>query len=971
MSENLISTAEQLFGKENIILIIDKKYTIKGYNLSAKKHIKKFFRKEVDKGHKIQEIIDYFSFREFYSYVEQAFSTKKPVFFVFDNENKTFFNGLYYLKGKIVIVIPPTYNIIDSKSYFYRTIPEILFKVEIKKDGKKDIRVLSGSFSKHLGVNTRKYFEDIVSGKLEKYIPEDDIKRLIETAKKLKKRKTVKLLYRFKNPRTKKILWLEEKVVRNYNNKNQHVANIGITRVVTNEINYLQKLKESERKFRFLFENNLSGLFISNLSTGKIIDCNTSFAKILGYTKKEILQKNALDLYFRKEDRENYLKDLHKKGYLESYKIKLKSKSGKPVWVMENVKITENKETGESFIHGSLIDITENVNFEGRIIQKEKELSYLLETSPMGVILVREDKIIYCNHAFAKITEKGYRNIIGKDISIFFPEEEYKKIKKWVYSEKKGKESIETILLKKRRKYIEVEMFVRFVEYEGKVAIMFTFHNLAEKREMERIKIRSEITMEINKKLREEIKHRKLIEEQLRVTQKYNKSIIDSSLDMIIACDNKGRIIEYNVAAKKTFGYEWEEAVGKSVELLYANETERNIVWEGLYKNGHYVGEVENRRKNGETFISFLSASVLRDEKNRIIGTMGISRDISLLKQTEKILKQNEQTIRAIINSIPETILRIEKSTLNVVELFNTNKLGIPGFFMSDQVHTQHNIKEIISIPSVTDKIVSGIFSVAETSPQKITFIWKGTEYVISYLFSELNEKEMLLVLKNITEEEQSSRTIKKALTEKEILLKEIHHRVKNNLQVISSLLNLQQTFLEDEKALKVIKESQTRIRSMAFLHENLYRNKDFSNIDFQVYLCNLVNNLSMTYFDETKDIKVILNNKIEKMHIDQALPCGLIINELISNAFKYAFPHTKKGEIQVNAYVVEDQIYIAVSDNGVGFKKDFNIKQTPTLGWQLIHSLCEQLDAEMWLNSENGVKFVFNFKKISTNVKN
>ncbi|AVH69563.1 sensor histidine kinase [Nostoc sp. 'Lobaria pulmonaria (5183) cyanobiont'] len=208
-------------------------------------------------------------------------------------------------------------------------------------------------------------------------------------------------------------------------------------------------------------------------------------------------------------------------------------------------------------------------------------------------------------------------------------------------------------------------------------------------------------------------------------------------------------------------------------------------------------------------------------------------------------------------------------------------------------------------------------------------------------------------------ERKQAEEQIKASLQEKEVLLKEIHHRVKNNLQIISSLLNLQAEYLKDNQALEVFKDSQNRIESMALIHEKLYQSQDLARINFADYIQDLVTNLFYSYNVNSSAITLKMNVEEVFLVIDAAIPCGLIINELISNSLKYAFTQTEGGEICIDFYPNKVNLYtLTISDNGVGFAQDFDFHNTESLGLRLVKGLTHQLKGNIDFSSNNGVKY-------------
>lgn len=224
----------------------------------------------------------------------------------------------------------------------------------------------------------------------------------------------------------------------------------------------------------------------------------------------------------------------------------------------------------------------------------------------------------------------------------------------------------------------------------------------------------------------------------------------------------------------------------------------------------------------------------------------------------------------------------------------------------------------------------------------------------------ELREVEVRLARR------QAEEQIKLALQEKEVLLREVHHRVKNNLQIISSLLNLQAKYLNDEQILEIFKNSQNRIETMALIHEKLYQSEDLSRIDFAQYIRKLTHNLFFAYAVDSNLIKLKVSIENVFFGVDTVIPCGLIINELVSNSLKHAFPTGRSGEICVNIFQLNDdnKIALVVSDNGIGIPGEFNLKSLKSLGLRLVNILTNQLKGNIELERTRGVEFKVVFPK-------
>jgi PAS domain S-box-containing protein len=433
-----------------------------------------------------------------------------------------------------------------------------------------------------------------------------------------------------------------------------------------------------------------------------------------------------------------------------------------------------------------------------------------------------------------------------KNLFSYVLPEYHDKIKTRKAEMNKGKESpfIEIKIRRPDGKTIEVETKTNRIIHHGIPSVEVVFHDISLQRQLEREHIRLQIEEESNRELKREIASHIRTRQRLNASQKYTHLLIDSSIDMIFACDQDGLITEFNRAAQNTFGYSFSEILNNDMSVLYEDKGQYAALKKIISKDENFFGEVKQIKKNGETFPAFISASLLKNEKGEIIGMMSVSRDITRTKETEVQLK--------------------------------------------------------------------------------------------------------------------------KSVYEKEILLKEIHHRVKNNLQVISSILKLQSAYVKDKKTLDLLNECRNRISSMAFIHATLYMTNDFANINFAEYVANLAGNLQQSYAD--KDKKILLRTDIPKffLHIDDAIPCGLIINELLSNSFKYAFAKKKRGTVGISVKVKKENIILAIWDDGSGFPENVDYRNTESLGLQLVISLVEQLNGKMKMESkkDKGTKFIIAFRK-------
>lgn len=648
---------------------------------------------------------------------------------------------------------------------------------------------------------------------------------------------TIPINEEFRITNNYEIKWVKLNAIRMLNEKGEKIGTIGTIEDVTERKTAIDRLKESERRFRLLADAAIEGIVITD--NDKIIDVNDRFFLMHGYpNKEEVIGKN-IKAFFQSNRILNHLDNINRPIEIES-----KKKNGESIILeLKGEKIPYQGKDIKIYV---LYDISERKKYEEALRESRESYKNLIENSPVGIIILSPNlKVKFINETGKKLFAISQNFTEELNIWDFINENQKQEVSQRIQKALSGLKTdffeLNIITSKKEQKTVEAKGIL--INYQGEKALQVVLKDITDSKQLQKEQLRAEIAEETNKRLQKEITERINAEQKLIENQKFTKSIIESSLDMICATDKEGKIIEFNEAASHAFGYTFDEVKNLSPKILYADEKEFERVHKQIYSLGSFSGEITNIRKGGTTFISFLSASLLLSPNGEIIGTMGVSRDITESKRAEKQLKE--------------------------------------------------------------------------------------------------------------------------ALKEKEILLKEVHHRVKNNLQVISSILNLQSSYVNDENTLNILKESQNRIKSMAFIHESLYQNKDFAQIKFSEYVVNLANNLVHSYGLNNKLIDLKLEIDEVFLNLDDSIPCGLIINELVSNALKYAFVDKNKGEIEIKVKNKGDKIYLSVSDNGVGLPKDFNIENTQTLGLQLVSSLTEQLEAELKWSSkkDKGTKFELEFK--------
>lgn len=317
---------------------------------------------------------------------------------------------------------------------------------------------------------------------------------------------------------------------------------------------------------------------------------------------------------------------------------------------------------------------------------------------------------------------------------------------------------------------------------------------------------------------------------------------------------------------------------------------------------------------------------------------------------TKAQLVQTTSELQEIFQALPDVYFRLESD--GTILSYHAN--GTAEFYLDLAPFIGKRIQDIMPLDAGRE-FQQGILQLHQSkSLVAIEYslpIAGGEESFEARLLPSIRH-QIIVIIRNITESKlarkQAENQLKSSLKEKEVLLKEIHHRVKNNLQVISSLLNLKARYIHDEKVFNVFQDSQNRVRVMAIIHENLSQSNDLGKIKFFDYIQKLTNNLICSYGVD-QDIKIHLNIDQVSLKIDTAIPCALIINELISNALKHAFTEHGTGDIYVKLVDLNHGKYsLTVSDNGVGFPKNIEFYKNQSLGLQLVWNLVEQLEGNI-----------------------
>ncbi len=461
----------------------------------------------------------------------------------------------------------------------------------------------------------------------------------------------------------------------------------------------------------------------------------------------------------------------------------------------------------------------------------------------------------------------------------------------------------------------------------------------------------------------------KKAEQELRESEERYRDLFENATDFIFSIDMNGRFLYANRSFLETMKYEGRELLKLNLVDVVAGLKESSHI---IDKFAGKTQELEFRSKTG-TKISVFGDSSIKYNNGKPVSIRAIFRDITELRKHEEAATEQAAKLESVFNST-ENLMIWTMNLDGALTSFNNNfKRWMENDF---DYHPQLNDDIIRHMAkSVNADAHQGqikTFTAAFTGePRQFELPLKSVSGDALWFQVFVNPvrvrdkmEEVSCLAYDITDRKEIDRRILASLKEKEVLLQEVHHRVKNNLQVISSILNLQSSFVTDENVLSILKESQSRIKTMSYIHEKLYQTADFSSIEFTEYIGSLARNLVQSYAPGDSSIHLELEFEEIYLGLDQAIPCGLIINELVSNALKYAYKNKASGILTIGLSEANKKVAIRIEDDGVGLPEDFKYENSESLGIYLVYALVEQLDASIEVDSSpgKGTRFLITF---------
>jgi PAS domain S-box-containing protein len=436
---------------------------------------------------------------------------------------------------------------------------------------------------------------------------------------------------------------------------------------------------------------------------------------------------------------------------------------------------------------------------------------------------------------------------------------------------------------------------------------------------------------------------------------------------IVAITDQKGIIQHVNRNFCEISKYSEDELLGQDHRIInsgfHSKEFIRNL-WVTIANGKIWKGELKNKAKDGSYYWVDTTIVPFLNDNGKPYKYLAIRSDISDRKKTEEQLEMSLKEISNLKYAIDESTIVSISDEHGIIKHVNKNYCSISGFDKNELLGQDHRIvnsgfhsKEFFS--ELWDTVSMGKIWKGEirNKAKGGTFYWVDTT-IVPFLDTDNKPFQYVSIKNDITARVE-------ALEEKKVLLKELYHRTKNNMQVVSSLLNLKKSLVQDQQITNILEEMGNRIMSMSLVHQKLYQSQNLSSLDLKEYITDFAGLIIKSYSSFNETISLTLDLESICVEIDTAIPFGLVLNELITNSLKYAFPDDMKGEIIIRLYKPEpDVIELIVSDNGIGIKGDIDFEHCDTLGMQLLKYIGEgQLNGQVNYETQNGVKYTLRFR--------
>jgi PAS domain S-box-containing protein len=720
----------------------------------------------------------------------------------------------------------------------------------------------------------------------------------------------------------------------------------GIIEDITERKRAEKALQESERKLRLLAENMRDAVFIYDMN-GRLQYVNPVVEKLTGYSMKEIHEQNFIN-YIHPEDEARMMKkwrELFKSKSFFNEEFRIVTKNGQIKWSSSSWGPILDEQKNQVGVLGREADITEQKVAIEALWESEEKFRNLAEKLPNMIFINKKGRVVYANEKCEEIMGYKREEIYSPDFDFFIMvAPEFQKLINANFTKHRKDEDIlplEYALLTKEGKRIEAILTTKLIDYGGEKAILGIVTDITESKKAARALEASEAEL---------------------------RALMAAMTDVILVFDMHGRYLKIPSTNPKLLYKPAPELIGETLHEVFPQA-------QADFFLGYIRLALETQQPvNHEYCLSiggeeiWFSGTVSPMTEDTVIW---VARDITNRKLAEKQLQASEAKYRGLLENVFDGVYQsTPEGKLLTANPAIVRMLG----YESEEELLVINARDLYLNSEDRDIFARKIAEKGEVRNLELALKRKDGQSLIvlenaRIMHNERGELYYEGTLTDISDLKRADEQIKASLAEKEILLREIHHRVKNNMQIISSLLNLQASQMNDKNVLKMSKESQSRIRSMALVHEKLYRSQDLSRINFSDYIRSLTTHLFQ--FNQVNPNLIQLKMDLEDVFLDiqTAIPCGLILNELITNALKHAFPKNGGGEITVELHPGGDHAsQMVVRDDGVGIPEDMDIQDPKSFGLQIVTMLVNQLEGNMEVQRKGGTNFKIVFRELKYN---
>jgi PAS domain S-box-containing protein len=466
-----------------------------------------------------------------------------------------------------------------------------------------------------------------------------------------------------------------------------------------------------------------------------------------------------------------------------------------------------------------------------------------------------------------------------------------------------------------------------------------------------------------------DITKRKHFQFELLANQEKYKSLADNTSDVVALFDREFNIEYISPSVNKVLGYDVAHFVEFNA-LSRVHPDDHQILLDIFVEIESGVNEFTREyriyRADDQMIWIQTRTKVIRDDKGDVLNVLTSSNDITSKKTAEELLKESNDQLKSAVETADLGIWHANLKN----NIYNWNKEFCAIFDLTqDDFHDNREVWRALIVEEDRDKTNEALNRLIKGEPVKelrfrILTRVNTLKHILASGYPTMDEKgepeSFIGILSDVSRLVKQEEITQRALDDKNTLFKELHHRIKNNLQLVSSIIHLESRRLNNEVVNRFVKETNSRLLSMAQIHEQLLKIEEVDQLNIATYLESLVKDLMKGYADKETKYKIDLSIPSIQMHIDKVLAIGLIVNEALSNTIKYAYKDAKDGHVEIKMSEKKDRFHLLIGDSGVGMKDKQGNKDS--LGIQLIFALVKQLDGRCELNTDNGVSYQIEF---------